>query len=191
MPFSDAWLDGNENAVFVEGDFLLQAWAELDLARAIVCRYNDKDGNFTGVILAGVTRENAELYDEIDEEHRTAFTVMVQQAGSLWANGELSEQIRQQNQRLGNLTDSYSRFVPFQFLKLLGRESIEEINAGDHVSLETSALNARRSGSGELAIRFGVGINSGPLMLGAIGGGNRLDSNVVGDTANLASRWKA
>lgn len=262
LPFSDAWLNANDSVVLSEDDFLLQAWVELDLSRAIICRYHDKDGNFAGAILGGVTRENAELYDQIGDEHRTAFTVMVQQAGSLWANGELSDQIRQQNQRLGNLTDSYSRFVPFQFLKLLGRESIEEIDAGDHVSLETSvlfadirgfttlsealgpagtfsalneflismepivdnndgfinqylgdaimalfpgpvddaincaaqmleqsrALNARRSGSGELAIRFGVGINSGPLMLGAIGGGGRLDSNVVGDTANLASR---
>ena len=187
---------------------------------------------------------------------------MVQQAGSLWTNRELNDEIRQQNNRLVNLTDSYSRFVPFQFLDLLDRASIEEIDAGDHVSIESSVLfadirdftalsealgpagtfaslneflvavepvveqengfinqymgdavmalfpggadaslkcamgmighsrelNARRSGSGELAIRFGMGISSGPLMLGAIGGGKRLDSNVVGDTANLASR---
>ncbi len=33
-----------------------------------------------------------------------------------------------------------------------------------------------------------MGINSGELMLGAIGGADRMDSNVVGDSANLASR---
>jgi hypothetical protein len=33
-----------------------------------------------------------------------------------------------------------------------------------------------------------MGISSGQLILGAIGGGHRLDSNVVGDPANLASR---
>ena len=53
---------------------------------------------------------------------------------------------------------------------------------------ETDTLNTRRRSRNAVEIRFGLGINIGPLMLGAIGGGQRLDSSVVGDTANLASR---
>ena len=49
-------------------------------------------------------------------------------------------------------------------------------------------LNGKRVERGEIALRVGMGINSGELMLGAIGGAERLDSNVVGDSANLASR---
>ena len=37
-------------------------------------------------------------------------------------------------------------------------------------------------------IRIGIGINSGPLMLGTIGGADRLSCTVVGDPANLAAR---
>ncbi len=262
LPFSPRWLKSDESEILGQDDFLLQAWAELDLAKAIVCPFHDKNGELSGIILGGITMNGLEFFEDIDPDHCSAFTVMVQQAGSLWTNRELNGEIRQQNSRLGNLTDSYSRFVPFQFLELLNRESIEDIDAGDHVSIETSVLfadirdftslsealgpagtfaalneflvavepmveqqngfinqylgdavmalfpgkvdaaltcaiqmigqsrelNARRSGSGELAIRFGMGISSGPLMLGAIGGGKRLDSNVVGDTANLASR---
>ncbi len=262
LPFSPKWLDSDESRIVGEDDFLLMAWVELDLAKAIVCPFHDKHGKLAGIILGGITKDGAGVFDDIADDHCSAFTVMVQQAGSLWTNRELNDEIRQQNNRLVNLTDSYSRFVPFQFLDLLDRASIEDIDAGDHVSIESSVLfadirdftalsealgpagtfaslneflvavepvveqekgfinqymgdavmalfpggadaalncamgmiahsrelNARRSGSGELAIRFGMGISSGPLMLGAIGGGKRLDSNVVGDTANLASR---
>jgi class 3 adenylate cyclase/CheY-like chemotaxis protein len=38
------------------------------------------------------------------------------------------------------------------------------------------------------AIRIGIGINSGLLMLGTLGGTNRMDGTVISDAVNLASR---
>ncbi len=46
----------------------------------------------------------------------------------------------------------------------------------------------RQQTSHEPPIRIGVGVNSGSLMLGTIGGNNRMDSTVIADTVNLASR---
>ncbi len=43
----------------------------------------------------------------------------------------------------------------------------------------------RRSGSD---IRIGIGLNSGLLMLGVIGGSNRMEVTVISDAVNLASR---
>jgi class 3 adenylate cyclase len=40
--------------------------------------------------------------------------------------------------------------------------------------------------AGEL--RVGVGVNSGPVMAGTIGGGGRLEFTVIGDTVNTAAR---
>lgn len=40
----------------------------------------------------------------------------------------------------------------------------------------------------EGSVHFGIGIGSGPLMLGTIGGENRLDGGVIGDSVNQASR---
>ena len=37
--------------------------------------------------------------------------------------------------------------------------------------VEVRTVNDRRSKHGDVAIRFGLGISTGPLMLGAIGGG--------------------
>jgi class 3 adenylate cyclase len=262
VEFSPDWIDPTESQIFGPDDVLIEAWPDLGLASAIICPFHDKIGGFAGAILSGITREGADFYKPITGEHSSAFTVMVRQAGALLINRQLNDEIRQHNQRLSNLTKSYSRFVPFQFLDLLERSSIEDINAGDHVSLDMSVLfadirgfttlseklgpagtfsslneflvsiepeigreqgfinhylgdaimalfpgpsdaalrcasamldaartfNDGRVGRGDIAIRFGLGISSGPLMLGAIGGGGRLDSNVVGDTANLASR---
>jgi class 3 adenylate cyclase len=48
--------------------------------------------------------------------------------------------------------------------------------------------NAGRSLGGYVPIRFGIGIHTGPLMLGTIGENNRMDSTVISDTVNAASR---
>ena len=50
------------------------------------------------------------------------------------------------------------------------------------------AYNEGRLKGGYPNIRFGIGIHSGPLMLGTIGENNRMDSTVISDTVNAASR---
>lgn len=37
-------------------------------------------------------------------------------------------------------------------------------------------------------LRIGVGVNSGPALVGTVGGGGRLDFTVIGDTVNTAAR---
>jgi len=48
--------------------------------------------------------------------------------------------------------------------------------------------NEGRARGGYAPIRFGIGIHTGPLMLGTIGENNRMDSTVISDTVNAASR---
>jgi adenylate cyclase len=37
-------------------------------------------------------------------------------------------------------------------------------------------------------VRFGIGVNSGPVVVGSVGGGGRLEFAVIGDPVNVAAR---
>ncbi|HEY9674516.1 MAG TPA: PAS domain S-box protein [Waterburya sp.] len=163
---------------------------------------------------------------------------------------------------LFQLNQAFSRFVPRQFIQLLDRTSVADVQLGDQVQQEMSVLfsdirdftalsecmtpqenfqfinaylqrmepaiienqgfidkymgdgimalfsgvaddalkagiamlqrladyNQYRLKSGYEPIAIGIGINTGCLMLGTVGGKNRMDSTVISDAVNLASR---
>ncbi|MFP5269091.1 PAS domain S-box protein [Coleofasciculus sp.] len=163
---------------------------------------------------------------------------------------------------LFQLNQSFSRFVPSQFLQILNKQSVVDVQLGDQVQQEMSVLfsdirdfttlsermnpqenfkfinaflkrmepaiiehhgfidkymgdaimalfsgiaddavqagismvqrlyeyNLRRLQSGYTPIKIGIGINTGSLMLGTVGGKHRIDSTVISDDVNLAAR---
>lgn len=50
------------------------------------------------------------------------------------------------------------------------------------------ALNRRAAALGQPELNMGVGVNSGPVVLGTVGAHSRIQCSVIGDTVNLASR---
>jgi adenylate cyclase len=55
-------------------------------------------------------------------------------------------------------------------------------------ALEIAGAVAERHANG---LRVGVGVNSGPVVAGTVGGGGRLDFTVIGDVVNTAARVEA
>ncbi|MCH9688185.1 MAG: AAA family ATPase, partial [Deltaproteobacteria bacterium] len=64
----------------------------------------------------------------------------------------------------------------------------QALQAGIDMSAELRELNSKRAVRGEAPVNMGVGVNSGPLTLGTIGGPTRIKCGVIGDSVNLASR---
>ena len=220
----------------------------LDLCQMILCPLQTEEGIFFGLYIIGFSEQKKSLFRPFDPSDIEFFDTIGVQVSALLENL--------------NLRDSFKRFVPFEFLALLGKRSIQEVNTGDNVSIDMhvlftdlrdftlmsegmgpevvfellneylavmepqitsvsgfinqyqgdaimalfsgeadsvvegairmsdalGTLNEERAKRGETSLRIGTGINSGRLLLGAIGSEERLDSNVVGDAPNLASR---
>lgn len=163
---------------------------------------------------------------------------------------------------LKKLNEAYERFVPHEFLRTLGKKSIEEVKLNDRIHKKMSILfsdirkfcafsesmtpednfkfinsylshmgpivrqhhgfidkfigdsimalfersaddavsaaivmlrtlkdyNEGRKRAGYIPVQIGIGINTGPLMLGTLGEAHRMEGTVIGDAVNAASR---
>jgi class 3 adenylate cyclase len=49
-------------------------------------------------------------------------------------------------------------------------------------------FNRRSAALGQPELQIGIGVNTGPVVLGTVGGLSRIQCTVIGDTVNLASR---
>jgi predicted ATPase/class 3 adenylate cyclase len=62
------------------------------------------------------------------------------------------------------------------------------VRAGIMMWRELDEFNRRSAAHGQPILHMGIGVNTGPVVLGTVGGPNRIQCSVVGDTVNLASR---
>ncbi|HPP07400.1 MAG TPA: adenylate/guanylate cyclase domain-containing protein, partial [Syntrophorhabdaceae bacterium] len=168
----------------------------------------------------------------------------------------------ERDESIEKIIEAYSRFVPQEFIRLMGKDTIVGIDLGEHIEMTMTILfsdirdftslsegmtprenfsfinsylermepviaraggiidkyigdaimalfpkdadaaikgavdmlqhleifNNERQGSGLPPIKIGIGLNTGLMMLGIIGGRHHMESTVISDAVNLASR---
>ncbi len=62
------------------------------------------------------------------------------------------------------------------------------VHGGVDMLRALARLNERRAVAGEPPMRVGIGVNTGMLTMGTIGGSTRIKCGVIGDSVNLAAR---
>lgn len=83
--------------------------------------------------------------------------------------------------------------VPFPSTKPeeIQQDAMNAIAASLAMHERLKQLNQRLKAAGKPEIQFGIGIHTGLLIAGSVGGSRRLNYSVLGDTVNIAARLEA
>src|SRR5438045_9171163 len=71
------------------------------------------------------------------------------------------------------------------------KHAYKALAAARSIERTMERLNQQRSARGEDPIQIGIGINTGPAIVGSIGSPERMEFTVIGNTVNVASRIEA
>ncbi len=120
---------------------------------------------------------------------------------SLSENLEPSEVITLLNEYLSQLTDiifkyngTLDKYTGDGLMAVFGTpfpkddDAVRAVRAGLDFMKKTEELSVSRQKEGKGVVQLGVGINTGPAVVGNIGSKQRMDYTVIGDTVNLSAR---
>jgi adenylate cyclase len=80
------------------------------------------------------------------------------------------------------------KYIGDAIMALFSEGADDAVRAGIGMLHALVEYNQYRASVGYIPIKIGVGINTGSLMLGIVGGPGRMDGTVISDAVNLASR---
>jgi class 3 adenylate cyclase len=106
-----------------------------------------------------------------------------------------AETFRFVNQYLGAIQPAVAghggvvdKFVGDAVMALFPERPDEALRAALEMFRRLETFNEARAANGDPPVAIGVGIHTGSLMLGTIGGRERMDTTVISDAVNIASR---
>lgn len=132
--------------------------------------------------------DNVQLEMSVMFSDIRGFTTLAEAAGPDAAFRQINRYLSAMEPEIHREGGYINQYLGDGIMSLFTTETDKVIHASIGMIRALKALNVERASRGEAPLRIGVGINTGPLMLGTIGGAEQLDSGVVGDAANLAAR---
>jgi PAS domain S-box-containing protein len=83
------------------------------------------------------------------------------------------------------------KYIGDGIMALFSGSADDALLAGISMLQRLAEYNRNRANFGYVSIKIGIGINTGSLMLGTVGGKNRMDGTVISDAVNLAARLES
>ena len=80
------------------------------------------------------------------------------------------------------------KYIGDAIMALFSEGADDAVKAGIAMLQTLAEYNRDRASVGYVPVQIGVGINTGSLILGIVGGKSRMDGTVISDAVNLASR---
>jgi hemerythrin len=80
------------------------------------------------------------------------------------------------------------KYIGDAIMALFEKGADDALNGAIAMLERLNLYNAGRKRAGYRPIHIGIGLNTGRVMIGTVGGINRMDSTVIGDAVNLAAR---
>jgi class 3 adenylate cyclase len=138
-----------------------------------------------GTVIEGEEAEVTVLFVDIRE-----FTAFAERAGAAEVVSELNAFYERVVPVLVRHGGHANKFVGDGLLGLFGAPErlADHADRGVAAALEIARVVERAYGG---RLRIGIGVNSGPVVAGTIGGGGRVEFTVIGDTVNTAARVEA
>jgi class 3 adenylate cyclase len=81
-----------------------------------------------------------------------------------------------------------NQYLGDSIMALFPRKAIDALSAAIEMKQGIREFNAKRATHGLPGIRIGIGMHTGPLVMGITGDKDRLDATTISDTVNTASR---
>jgi adenylate cyclase len=99
------------------------------------------------------------------------------------------------NESMGPIIRKHNGFIN-QYLgdaimAIFPGNAVDALSAAIEMQKEVEEFNRKRKLNNETPIRIGIGMHTGPLIMGITGDENRLDATTISDTVNTASRLES
>ena len=143
--------------------------------------------------LGGTEQEITVMFVDI-----RSFTARSAQLSPTEAVGLLNEFLRAMVETVeGEHGGMINKFLGDGFMALFGigsdgRDHADQaLAAARSIQRRMERLNTERAARGDDPVQIGIGINTGPAIVGSIGSPERMEFTVIGNTVNVASRVEA
>ena len=134
------------------------------------------------------------LGDEIESEMTIlfsdirSFSVITQKLGARDSFKFINAYLEKMEPSIEENSGFIDKYIGDSIMALFPKTSDHALTAAIKMQKQINKMNDRGGLLGINPIKIGVGINTGQMMLGTIGGANRMESTVISDAVNIAAQ---